>query len=407
MTLLTGLLLALRTISRTRLRTFLMMLGLIAGISSLTVLNSIGEGTKQETMKRVKNMLGTFDTVLIRPGAGKMRGMVSVTNAPPNIKFDDAAAIASQITDIRQVALLQNAFDVEVKYRDRSATPAVFGVSENWLDLRGDELAQGDFISQKDVRSLNRVAILGPDARKDLFPETDPLKKTLLIGNVPFQVIGLLAPRGAGPAGGSLDNLVLIPVTTASKRLFNRDFLTMVIAQLRYPKQSASAVRQITELLRQRHHLASSAIDDFTITDPQAVMKQLTSVGNTLTRTLLGVSAGAIVLGGIVILSLMLMGVSERRREIGIRRSVGASRADIVLQFLLESSLITVTGGLLGMALGAAAIKGVGNFEHLPFVLSPGDFAFAALLSVAVGLVFGIYPAIRAAQTDPVAALRA
>ena len=407
MTIFTGLPLAARTISRTRFRTFLMMLGIVVGISSLTVLNSIGEGTKQETMKRVKNMLGTFDTVLIRPGAGKMRGMVSVTNAPPNIKFEDADAIARDIPEVRQVATLQNAFDVDVKYRDRSATPAVFGVSENWLDLRGDELAQGDFISQADVRSVSRVAVLGLNAQKDLFGDEDPLKKTLVIGNVPFQVNGLMAPRGAGPAGGSLDNLILIPVTTASKRLFNRDFLTMVVAQLRNPRDSATAVRKITELLRERHHLAPTAIADFTITDPQAVMKQLTSVGNTLTRTLFGVSVAAVVLGGIVIMSLMLIGVSERRREIGIRRSVGASRFDVVLQLLLESSLVAFAGGLIGVAIGIAAVKGVAQLARLPFVLSPADFALAALLSVAVGVVFGVYPAIRAARTDPIKALRA
>ncbi len=385
----------------------MMTLGIVVGISSLTVLNSIGEGTRQETTKRVRNMLGTFDTVLIRPGAGKMRGMVSVTNVPPNIKFDDAAAIASELPEVRQVALLQNAFDVNVKYRERSGTPAVFGVSANWLQLRGEELAAGEFLSETDVRSLNRIAILGSEAKKELFPDEDPLDKQILIGNVPFRIIGLLTPHGAGPAGGSLDHLILIPVTTASKRLFNRDFLTMVIAQLRYPRQSGLAVSKITVLLRQRHHLAPSAIDDFSITDPQAIMKQLTNIGTTLTRTLFGVAVGAIVLGGMVTMSLMLIAVSERRREIGIRRSVGASRGDVLLQFLLESLLITSAGGLAGMVLGAVAIQSVGQWQRLPFVFSVRDFAFAALLSATVGLVFGMYPALRAAWTDPVEALRA
>ena len=407
MTLFSGLRLAWRTISRARMRTLLMMSGVVVGISSLTTLNSIGEGTKQETMKRVKNMLGTFDTVLIRPGAGKMRGMVSVTNVPPNLKFDDAAALASQIPEVRQVALLQNAFDVDVKYRDRSATPAVFGVSANWLDLRGDEVAQGSFLSESDVRSSNRVAVLGLDAKQELFPEEDPVNKTILIGNVPFQVVGLLSPRGAGPAGGSLDHLILIPVSTASKRLFRRDFLTMVVAQLRDPRQSASTVGKITELLRQRHHLVPSAIDDFTITDPQAVLKSLTGIGSTLTRLLSGVAAGAMALGGMVILSLMLIGVSERKQEIGMRRSVGASRSDILLQFLLEALLVAFSGGLLGMAFGAALVGSVGRMQRLPFVFSLHDLTLTALLSAALGIIFGMYPALRAARTDPIEALRA
>jgi putative ABC transport system permease protein len=401
-----GIGIAWRSMSRNRSRTVFMMAGVMIGICSLTILDSVGENTKRETMKRFKNMIGTFDTVIIRPGAGKTRGMVSLTNVPPTLKFEDAAAIATGVSEVKQVALLQNAFDIDVKYREKNASPAIFGVSANWLDLRGDEVAEGNFISQEDMQSLARVAVLGRDLLPALFPEGDAMGKTIRIGDVPFQVKGVLASRGAGPVGGSLDNLILIPVTTASKRLFNRDFLTMLIAQVREPENGDAAVAKITALLRQRHHIAASALDDFTLTSPQAVMAQVSQMGSTLATILKGVATIAMFIGGAVIMSLMLISVSERRKEIGLRRSVGASRQDILLQFILEASLVSSVGGLLGIALGLAGTNLVARMQHFPPIVAFEALEWTAGLSVALGLVFGIYPAWRATQVDPVKALR-
>jgi putative ABC transport system permease protein len=406
MRVISGIGIAWRSMSRNRLRTLFMMAGVMIGICSLTILDSVGENTKRETMKRFKNMIGTFDTVIIRPGAGKTRGMVSLTNVPPTLKFEDAAAIAAELPEIKQVALLQNAFDIDVKYKDKNVSPAIFGVSANWLDLRGDEVARGDFISEEDMQSLARVAILGSDVLPILFPEEDAIGKTIRIGDVPFQVKGVLASRGAGPGGGSLDNLILIPVTTASKRLFNRDFLTMVIAQVREPEKSDAAVAKITALLRQRHHIAVSALDDFTLTSPQAVMAQVTQMGSTLSTILKGIATIAMFIGGAVIMSLMLISVSERRKEIGLRRSVGASRQDILVQFILEASLVSSMGGLIGIVLGLGGTNLVARMQHLPPMVALQALEWTAGLSVGLGLVFGIYPAWRAAQVDPVKALR-
>jgi putative ABC transport system permease protein len=332
--------------------------------------------------------------------------MESLTNVPPTLKFEDAAAIAAAIPEVKQVALLQNAFDIDVKYKDKNVSPAIFGVSANWLYLRGDELAQGNFISEEDMQSLGRIAILGSDVLPVLFPEGDAIGKTIRIGDVPFQVKGLLASRGAGPGGGSLDNLILIPVTTAAKRLFNRDFLTMLIAQVREPEKSDAAVAKITALLRQRHHIAASALDDFTLTSPQAVMAQVTQMGSTLSTILKGIATIAMFMGGAVIMSLMLISVSERRKEIGLRRSVGASRQDILVQFILEAALISSFGGLVGIALGLGGTNLVARIQHLPPIFALQALEWTAGLSVGLGLVFGIYPAWRATQVDPVKALR-
>jgi putative ABC transport system permease protein len=401
-----GIGIAWRSMSRSRLRTLFMMAGVMIGICSLTILDSVGENAKRETMKRFKNMIGTFDTVIIRPGAGKTRGMVSLTNVPPTLKFPDAAAIAAELPEVKQVALLQNAFDIDVKYKDKNVSPAVFGVSANWLDLRGDEVAAGNFISEEDMQFLARVAILGRDVLPVLFPEGDAIGKTIRIGDVPFQVKGVLASRGAGPGGGSLDNLILIPVTTASKRLFNRDFLTMLIAEVRDPEKSDAAIAKITALLRQRHHLPASALDDFTLTSPQAAMAQVTQMGSTLSTILKGIAAIAMFIGGAVIMSLMLISVSERRREIALRRSVGASRQDILLQFILEALLVSSLGGLIGIALGLGGTNLVARMQHLPPVLAWRALEWTAGLSVGLGLVFGIYPAWRATEVDPVKGLR-
>jgi putative ABC transport system permease protein len=397
---------AVRSIRRYRLRTTLMILGIVVGIASLTVLSSIGESTKRETTQRFKNMLGTFDTIMVRPGGGRSRGMPTLVNVPPTLRFEDAQAIAKELPEIRAVAEMQTAFDVDVKWRDRAASPVVIGVSPNWLQLRSDEVQDGVFFTEVQNTSLGRVAVLGTDVRTALFPDEDPLGKTFRIADVPFQVIGLLKSRGAGPAGGSLDNLVLIPVNTSSRRLFNRDFLTMVIAQVKDPERSSEAAEKVNALLRERHHIRAPALDDFTITNPAATMAQVTRASSTLTKILTGVAAMALLIGGVVIMSLMSIAVSERWKEIGVRRSVGATRGDIVAQFMLEATLVALLGGIAGAVIGWSGMQFATRMQKLPQILVWRPFAAAILLSMIIGVVFGIYPAWRASRLDPARTLR-
>ena len=394
-----------RTMGRNRVRALLMMAGMTIGIAALTTVSSVGEGTRRETMKKFRNMLGTFDTIIVRPGAAKSRGMVSLANAEPTLKFADADAVA-QLPAVRHVAELQNAFDVDVTYGDRTRTPAIFGVSSNWLDLRGDELAEGTFLTSDDDRAMARVAVLGADARRDLFPDQEPLGKTVRIGDVPFIVTGVLAPRGAGPGGGSLDNLVLVPVTTASRRLFNRDFLTMLIVQINDPNNPGVAIHQIADLLRNRHHLPHDALDDFTQTSPAAIMAQVTALGGALGKLLLILSVLAMLIGGIVILTLTLIGVSERRREIGLRRAVGAAQSAVLLQFLLEATALSFGGGIIGLGIGIAGTQAVSRWQHLPFLTDTRMIVVSCFISIGLGLAAGIYPAWKASRLDPVEALR-
>ena len=397
---------ALRSLGRYRLRAVFMMLGILVGIVSLAILSSIGEATRRETMQRFKNMIGTFDTIIVRPGGARTRGMPTLVNVPPTLRFEDAKAIASELPDIKAVAEVQNAFDIDIKYRHHTSSPAIFGVSPNWLALRSEEAADGTFFTVEQNESLSRVAVLGLDVRNQLFPDEDPLGKTIRIADVPFQVIGLLKSRGAGPTGASLDNMVVIPINTASRRLFNRDFLTMLVAQIKYPDRSDEATARVAALLRERHHIQPPALDDFTITNPAATAAQVARAGGTLTKILTGVSIMALLIGGIVIMSLMSISVAERRKEIGVRRAVGATRSDVVQQFLLEAIFVSLAGGIIGVAIGWGGMQLVTRLQKLPQILIWQPFAAAIVLSLAVGVVFGLSPAWKASRVDPIQALR-
>jgi putative ABC transport system permease protein len=397
--------LALRSLGRNKLRTFFMMLGVTVGIAALTALASVGEATRQETMRQFKRMIGTFDTLTVRPGAGSTRGMPALNSVEPTLKFEDAPAVEA-VAGVKRVARVQQAFDLDVIHRDRSATPGVFGVSTEWADIRGETIALGENLTEDDERGLARVVVLGQDVRESLFPGEDPLGKVVRIADVPFQVKGVFASRGAGPGGASLDNMVVIPVTTASKRLFNRDYLTNLIVQIDDPDASDAVAERVRAALRERHRIVPPAPDDFNVGSPRASLERITEVGTTLGKVMNGVAWIAMLIGGVVIMALMLVGVSERRREIGVRRAVGATRGDIRAQFVVEAAVISGLGGLVGIVLGAGGATVAALLQKLPPAYLWSTIGLAVVLSFVVGLVFGLLPAWRAAQVDPIEALR-
>ncbi len=398
--------LALRTLLRNPLRSFLMMLGVTIGIAALTTMASVGEATKQETMRRFKRMVGTYDILNIAPGAARTRGMPSLTTVEPSLKFEDAKAIAAEARTVTQIAEVQNAFDIDVKHRDNTAASAIYGISANWLEMHGYFIDAGTPISGDDVASLARVAVIGVDVQTALFPNQDPLGQQMRIANVPFQVKGVLVSRGAGPGGGSLDNIVFTPVTTPNQRLLTRDHLTPLNAQLKDPDRPEAAIKEISAILRERHGIVPPGEDDFTVTSPRATAEQVTEVRSTLSTVLTGVSVIATLIGGLVIMSLMLIAVSERRREIGVRRAVGATRRDVMLQFLIEAATISVLGGLTGVAFGVAGAAIAAMQQDLPPILMWSAIGSSVGLSVCIGLVFGLQPAWKAANLDPIEALR-
>lgn len=398
--------LALRTLRRNPLRSLFMLLGVAVGIASLVAMASVGEATRQETLRQFKRMVGTFDRISVQPGGARSRGMPSLTTVEPTLTFEDAAAIEAGIPNVRRVSREQSAFDIDVKARDRTATTSIWGVSPEWMEIRGDDVTVGRGISREDVDTLARVTVIGEDLRKELFPDEDPVGKTLRIAEVPFTVLGVLVPRGAGPGGSSLDNLLLIPVSTASKRLFNRDYLTNIAVQLGDPGQSEAAIAAITALLRERHGIVPPVEDNFTVSNPRAAAERVEEVDTTLSAVLVGIAAIATLIGGVVIMSLMLISVSERRREIGVRRAVGATRGDVLRQFLVEAALISALGGVVGVFLGVAGAAVAAFQQQLPPAFLWGAMAGAVGLATLIGLIFGLQPAWRAANVDPIQALR-
>lgn len=383
-----------------------MLLGVAVGIASLVAMASVGEATRLETMRQFKRMVGTFDRISVQPGSSRSRGMPSLTTVEPTLTFEDADAIEAEIPNVRRVSREQSAFDIDVKARERTATTSIWGVSPEWMEIRGDDVTVGRGISREDVDTLARVAVIGEDLRKELFPDEDPVGKTLRIAEVPFTVLGVLVPRGAGPGGSSLDNLLLLPVSTASKRLFNRDYLTNIAVQLEDPGQSAAAVAAITGLLRERHGIVPPVEDNFTVSNPRAAIERVEEVDTTLSSVLVGIAVIATLIGGVVIMSLMLIAVSERRREIGVRRAVGATRADVLRQFLVEAVLISALGGIVGVVLGVGGAAVAAAQQALPPAFLWSAMAGAVGLATLIGLVFGLQPAWRAANVDPIQALR-
>lgn len=403
----TTLRLALRALGRSWLRSLLMLLGVAVGIAALIGIAAVGEATSRETLAQFKRMVGTFDVVNIAPGGARTRGMPSLTTVEPTLRFEDAIAILDAVPNVRRLATEQSAFDIDVQYRDRTTTSSLWGVSADWMDIRGDDVTAGRGIGPEDNDSVARVVVIGPDVRQALFPGEDPVGRTLRIAAVPFEVIGVLAPRGAGPGGSSLDNLILLPVTTASKRLFNRDYLTGITVQLNDPARFEAARAAITALLRERHGIVPPVEDNFTVSNPRAAVASVEAVGSTLGRILAGVGAIATLIGGVVIMTLMLMAVNERRREIGVRRALGATRRDVLRQFLAEAAVVAALGGVVGVLAGTGIGALVALQRGLPPVVPWPVLAGAVLGSLVIGIAFGLQPAWRAARVDPIEALRA
>jgi len=401
-----GLSLANRSMLRNPLRAFFMMLGVTIGIASLTAMSTMGESTRQETMRQFKNMVGNYDLINIEPGATATRGMPSLTTVEPTLKFGDSDAILAQVNGVKQVADVQNAFDLNAKYRDQTTASAVYGITSNWLEMHSYFIDFGSVISDDDIASISRVAVIGPDIQRELFGAEDPIGKQIRIANVPFQVKGVLVTRGAGPGGSSLDGIVFIPVTTASKRLFNRDYLTTIVLELEDPLNPEPVIEEVTAVLRGRHGIVPPGEDDFGFVSPRAAAEQVSEVDSTLTRVLTGVSAIATIIGGTVIMSLMLIAVSERRREIGVRRAMGATRRDIMQQFLIEAAAASLLGGVIGTVLGVGGGAIAVLQQNMPPVFVWQMILFSVVLSIGVGLIFGLQPAWKAANTDPIDALR-
>jgi ABC-type antimicrobial peptide transport system permease subunit len=385
-------------------RTFLMMLGLVVGVAVLSAVIIIGQGTQERIMGLVQ--MHGLDMLMVRAG-GEMqvfapqadRGLASLVEA-------DARAIEAEIPNIEMASVVQNQRGITVVHEDQSVTTRAFGVEPAWMEIRRWGIAEGDFISESDIGSLARVVMLGAKIARELFPEGGSVGRIVRVAGDPYTVKGVFVEMGASAGGDDWDDRIVVPFATSSRRLFNRPYLEQIVIRVSDVRQMADTAARVRALLRVRHGIGPSENDDFFVREPEDVEGAALETSTTLMALLIATSVVALIAGGLVIMNLMLIAVSQRSREIGLRRAVGARASDITRQFLLESLFIALAGGLLGTALGVAVAAALGALGVANSRITWVPFALALGACMAIGIAFGVRPARQAARMDPAASLR-
>lgn len=381
-------------------KTLLMMLGPAVGVAALTIVVNVVEGSNQQMKTRV----GSFGSKAINvvAGDGTPPPELDVTT----LTLDDARAIEKQIPESVIVApgLQRRGFPIE--HEGNYSHVIAFGVTPAWKTAWNWKVSRGRPINGEDLTGMKRVCVVGQTVRREVFGGADPLGKTLRVGKSAFTVIGELPSRGASPCGGDMDNRVLLPLTTMMRRVANVDHISHIRVVLKKTSMLPSVAKKLRKIMRKRHDIQPPEEDDFGIITPKTISKITVEISHTLKTLLFVVALVCLLGGGVVVMSIMLMALSERTHEIGLRRALGATRRDILTQFLSEAVLATTAGGFLGLALG---VGGLGLLTHLG--KTPPAFSVAAVglgigASAVIGTLFGLLPALRAARLQPVDALR-
>jgi putative ABC transport system permease protein len=396
--------LALRAIGMNKMRAFLMMLGVIIGITTLTVIVSVGKGASAKVMKTVENF--GANAVVVFAGGGKVFG-------PPDEKtntltLEDAQAIMQEVPGIKSMDTALIRVGRTVKYEENNTNTVIYGGTTNYGDAWGWSVESGDYFTDEDMASMARVAVLGKTVVKELYGDTDPIGTNIKIENVNFKVVGVLAQRGTSPMGMDMDSRIVVPYTTASHRVFNTTYLSLLRLAATDPNQVGRIEEAAANILKDRHHIQPGFPEDFRVSGASSVSKMAKGMMGTLNLFLGLVSLISLVVGGIVVMNIMLISVGERVKEIGLRRAVGARKNDIRNQFLIESSLITLMGGIIGVLAGlvVSVLLPVLSKGKMPAMLSWEPFVLGFIFSVLVGILAGIHPAKKAAEMDPVIALK-
>jgi len=396
---------AFKGLGKNKLRTFLMMIGIVIGITALTLIVSVGLGAQARIMERVKKF--GLESMMVFAGAGREMGQPTSGQPSTSLKIEDAVALKQEIRAIADVAPFNRKGQAEVKFQEKSATTSVFGVTPSWAPVWDWDAAEGDFLTDEDLASLARVCVIGPTVQKELFGTANPIGEQLRIGNVQFEIKGIMQAKGTSPAGGDMDDRIYIPLSTLMRRVMNVDYISAIKIRLTTAKDMDKTAVDIKALLRERHKLASGTPDDFTITTPTEVTKMAEKVAGTLNIFLALIAAISLITGGVVVANIMLISVNERRKEIGLRKAVGAKRKDIMLQFLYEATAVTLTGGVIGIALGAIGAKILEAVTQMPTSISWESVALGIVFSSLVGIIAGLQPAKKAAALQPIEAMRA
>jgi len=405
-TFLASLRIALRALMVNKMRSALTMLGIIIGVSAVIAMIAVGSGAKARIAEQIASMGSNL--LIVLSGSSTSGGMRWGSGTVPTLTVDDAKAIVSEVPAVKYVA--PNLSGVaQVVYGNQNWSTNVNGTTPEVLDIREWPVVSGRPFTQQDVEGATKVALLGKTVVENLFGGIDPIGQIIRIKKVPFTVVGVLGSKGQTTFGQDQDDTIFVPLTTAQKRLFGMQFPGMVrviAVQAKEPELMREAEDQINALLRQRHRIQSGQDNDFTVRNLTELMATAQQSANVMSLLLGAIASISLVVGGIGIMNIMLVSVTERTREIGIRIAVGAKSKDILLQFLIESLVLSLIGGILGITIGIGGTYILSSFTQWPTLLSVNAIFLAFFFAGSVGVFFGFYPARKASLLDPIEALR-
>jgi putative ABC transport system permease protein len=395
--------LAVQSIRKNKMRAALTMLGIIIGVAAVIVMVAVGFGARSRIKAQINN-LGT-NMIVITAGAAQQAGVSQGAQAFPNLKIEDVEKIrrdAQVVTAVSPVVVTRT----QVIGDAGNWRTLINGVDTDYQVIRDWDVATGDFFAPEDVQAIRKVAVLGRTVAEQLFPGVDPVGQEIQIRNVPFTIAGVLAPKGQTASGSDSDDVVLIPYTTAQSALSGRTFIPQILASTASENDIAAAQEEIRVLLRESRRIPDGEAEDFTVRNQNDLAEAASSSTKVMTMLLAAIASISLLVGGIGIMNIMLVSVTERTREIGIRLAIGARGSDVLTQFLVESIVMGVLGGMIGLATGWIGAKILGHFTGWDTVMSPLVMLVAVAFSGAVGVFFGYYPARKAAALNPIDALR-
>ena len=395
---------ALRALANNKLRGFLTMLGIIIGVASVITMLAIGQGSKRSIQAQISEMGSNM--IMIHPGADVRGGVRQDASAMETLKLEDYQNIVDETRYISAVSPSVNSSGQAI-YGANNAPTTVYGISPDYLEIRRYKVGDGDMFTEQDIQTAAKVCVVGKTVVDNLFTNGEnPVGKVIRFQKLPFRIVGVLESKGYNSMGMDQDDLILAPYTTIQKKVLAITHLQGITCSALKEEYTDQAIDEITEILRRNHKLKESDDDNFTIRSQQELSTMLTSTTDMMTVLLAAVAGISLLVGGIGIMNIMYVSVTERTREIGLRMSIGAKGIDILAQFLIESILISVTGGLIGVVFGVGAALIVNGVAHFPIYIQPWSVVLSFAVCTVTGVFFGWYPAKKAAQLDPIEAIR-
>jgi putative ABC transport system permease protein len=394
---------ALRALARNKMRSALTMLGIIIGVAAVIATVGVGQGAQQQVQQQIASM--GSNVLYISAGSVNRGGLRMGGGATKTLVYDDMTAILRECPAVAAAAP-GSGTSSQLVYENQNWNTRITGTEPQYFTIRNWPLASGTGFTQDDVRISATVAVIGETVRQNLFGGSDPIGQTIRLGNLPFVVVGVLVPKGQSGVGQDQDDSVYVPITTLQKKINGQDWLQYIMVSAVSQQASYAAQQQITSLLRDRHHIRQGQDDDFFVRNLSDVAELADQSAKVMTLLLASIASVSLIVGGIGIMNIMLVSVTERTREIGIRMAIGATEDDVQKQFLLEAVVLSIIGGTAGILFGAGVSLLISKALQWRILISPAAIIAAVVFSTAVGIFFGFYPARKAARLDPIEALR-